>query len=161
MRGLLIALAGACACAWGVAASGCSSSPPAPAPDSGPHPTPGVCHPDPTGTGNSKNVGAYCTPGAGQCENFPMSPLCSIDLDPKGSNFCIRLCHLPDDCGEGACCTGRIDNGPKACVPLTCLVPEGQLCPPVPYPDASVDSGNDAGTDTGVDPGQDAASSSG
>ncbi len=108
-------------------------------PDSGPHPTPGVCLPDPTGTGNEENVGAFCSPGGGECLNYDRATLCAIDLDPEGDNFCIAIgCRAHDECGEQACCTGRVDQPVKACVPKGCLT-EGDLaqnCPPIPYPDA-------------------------
>lgn len=117
--------------------------------DAGPHPTPGVCLPGPGGTGNELHVGAYCTPGGGECSQYvDTAPLCAIDLDPEGDRFCIRVgCRDHEACGAQACCTGRDDNGPKACVPKGCLT-GGDLtaaCPPIPYADASV---ADAGTST-------------
>jgi hypothetical protein len=87
----------------------------------GPHPTPGVCMPDPLGTGNSKNVGAYCTMGGNQCRQYSFANLCAIDLDPtNGSNFCLHLlCGSDSECGEQACCVGN--GGPvKACIPAGC-----------------------------------------
>jgi hypothetical protein len=93
-------------------------------PDAGftmPHPTPGVCMPDPLGTGNSKNVGAYCTQGGHQCSQYTFANLCAIDLDPSnGSNFCLHLpCGSDSECGEQACCVGN--GGPiKACIPAGC-----------------------------------------
>lgn len=103
-------------------------------PDSGPHPTPGACMPDPTGTGNSKNVGAYCTNGGEQCRQYDFASFCSIDLDSEGSNFCIHIgCRDHDTCGEEACCTGRPGNPIHACVPKQCLAPDaGTACPDIP-----------------------------
>lgn len=133
--------------------AGCSSSndggADASAADATPHPTPGICMPDPGGTGNELNVGAYCTPGGGECSNYDNARLCSIDLDPEGDNFCIRVgCRNHESCGTQACCTGREDNPIKACVPKGCLT-NGDLnaaCPPIP---GLVDAGvPDAATST-------------
>src|SRR5687768_13601666 len=99
----------------------CSSDPAAPdasVPDAGPRPSPGVCRPDPTGTGNELNVGAFCSPGGDECSKYAEAPLCAIDLDPEGDRFCIRVgCDQHSECGTEACCTGRVDNPIKACVP--------------------------------------------
>jgi hypothetical protein len=99
-------------------------------------------------------VGAFCTNGGGQCDRYPYDGgallLCSIDLDPRGNNFCIAVgCHMNSDCGAEACCTGN-DNtdGPFACVPKQCLVQDaGDPCPPVPH--APHDGGTDGGTGDG------------
>lgn len=104
--------------------------------DGGPHPTPGQCTPDPTSTGNSKNVGAYCTAGGGQCAAYPAgnARLCAIDLDPSGGSFCIKIgCSDHQACGEEACCTGRPGQPVHACVPKGCLAPDADVaCPPIP-----------------------------
>jgi hypothetical protein len=44
---------------------------------------PGICVPPAGYTGNSKNVGAACTPGGGECRQYSFAGLCSIDLDPR------------------------------------------------------------------------------
>ncbi|MHB8418830.1 MAG: hypothetical protein ACYDCL_12190 [Myxococcales bacterium] len=110
-------------------------------PDAGPDAgstgaSPGVCTPAPGQTGNSLNVGAYCTKGNGQCANYGgpagNNLACSIDLDPSGGNFCILLpCSQDSDCGPDACCTGDPCNPIHACVPIQCLS-DGGVCPPIP-----------------------------
>ena len=89
-----------------------------------------ICTPGPGYSGNSKHVGAYCTPNGGECAKYSL--LCSIDLDPRGNKFCIFLpCHSHADCGENACCTGDPGNSVHACVPVACLVDDG-VCPAIP-----------------------------
>jgi hypothetical protein len=134
--------------------NGCSSGPSGAgdsgqAPDSGCTPTPvGACSPNSCSTGNSKNVGAYCTKGGGQCNQYSSGVACAIDLSSSGANFCILIgCHQNSDCAEQACCTGD-PNGPPiyACVPLTCLADAGDACPPPPSRgDAGSPDGGDAG----------------
>jgi hypothetical protein len=104
-------------------------------PDTGPHPSPGVCFPDPTQTGNSMNIGAYCTQGGHECGQYHNGLTCAIDVDPMGGNFCIKIgfCQQASDCGEEACCTGRAGNPIHACVPKQCVAPDaGADCPPPP-----------------------------
>jgi hypothetical protein len=101
-------------------------------PDIGPHPSPGVCLPDPTQTGNSMNVGAYCTRGGHECAQYNHGPsfACAIDLDPQnGDNLCVKLfCSTSADCGEQACCTGN-GSPVMACVPLGCVATDAGVCP--------------------------------
>ena len=112
----------------------------------------GDCIPSETATGNSKNVGAYCTPGGAQCVQYGNghATICAIDVDPAGDQFCILIgCKSNDACGELACCTGRVDNPIKACVPIRCVT-DADTCPPIPgLEDAGTDDAgmNDAGTD--------------
>ncbi len=117
--------------------------------DAGPQGTasPGVCNPTPGQTGNSIHVGAYCTPGGGQCAQYGPASACSIDLSSDGNDACITIgCHANGDCAEDACCTGN--GGPvNACVSLGCLVSDGGSCPPIPGSDR--DGGSDAGSDAG------------
>jgi hypothetical protein len=128
---------GATACSGG----GTSGS----AADTGPHTSPGVCMPDPTQTGNSKNVGAYCTPGGDECAKYPEAKFCAIDLDPEGAKFCIKIgCKANSDCAEGSCCTGRVDNPIHACVPGNCLVDDAGNCPPIPGISDDAGAGADA-----------------
>ena len=90
---------------------------------------PGTCTPAAGFAGNSKNVGAYCTQHGGQCQQYGLS--CSIDLDPRGGNFCILvLCGTDADCGENACCTGDPMNpqSERACIPVLCDI-DGGTCP--------------------------------
>lgn len=95
--------------------------------------SPGVCPPPPGASGNSKNVGAYCTPNGGECTKYSASLRCSIDLDPRGDKFCILLgCQSHGECGELACCTGDPGNPVHACVPLECVVDDSGGCPPIP-----------------------------
>ncbi|MFO0726668.1 MAG: hypothetical protein U1E65_22970 [Myxococcota bacterium] len=134
-----------------IVAAACSTSPAA-TPDAGdttPHATPGICIPDMYGTGNDLHVGAFCSPGGNQCGKYDQAPLCSIDLDPEGDNFCIRVgCHSHAECGNQGCCTGRENVSIKACVPKGCLT-NGDLtaeCPPIPgLSDAGTSSTADAG----------------
>ncbi len=95
---------------------------------------PGICVPPAGYTGNSKNVGAACTPGGGECRQYSFAGLCSIDLDPQGDNFCIHIgCRDHATCGEMACCTGRAGSAIHACVPKGCLVGDiSAECPPIP-----------------------------
>ena len=90
-----------------------------------------ICTPGPGYTGNSKHVGAYCTPNGGECQKYSLS--CAVDLDPRGNKFCILLpCHTHADCGENACCTGDPGNPVHACVPIACLVDDASACPAIP-----------------------------
>ncbi len=106
--------------------------------DSGPKlddaapPSLGSCTPAPGDTGNSKNVGAYCTKSGGQCSTYPNpSVQCSIDLSAQGANFCILIGCLADgDCGEDACCTGQSGNPIHACVPNGCF--DAGVCQGIP-----------------------------
>lgn len=95
---------------------------------------PGICVPPAGYTGNSKNVGAACTAGGGECRQYSFAGLCSIDLDPQGDNFCIHIgCRDHTTCGEMACCTGRAGSAIHACVPKGCLVGDiSAECPPIP-----------------------------
>lgn len=116
--------------------------------DAGPPvgPSPGVCAPSTGQTGNSLNVGAYCTHGGGQCAQYSNGALaCAIDLSTSGGDFCILIgCMQNSDCGNAACCTGN--GGPiNACVPSGCLVADGGACPPVTPADGGADAGPDAG----------------
>jgi hypothetical protein len=134
---LLGALLGACSSSGGG---------PLKTPDAGAHPSPGVCFPDPTQTGNALNVGAYCTAGGDQCAQYDNAKICAIDVDSEGGKFCIKIgCKTHSDCGDQACCTGRSDNPIHACVPLGCLIDDaGGGCPAIPgMEDAgtTVDSG--------------------
>ncbi len=124
----------------------------------------GACVPNEVSTGNSKNVGAYCTPGGGQCAQYPAgnATLCAIDLDPDGDNFCIKIgCKSHDACGEQACCTGRADNPIKACVPIECVDKIGGVCPPIPgLEDAGTSDGGGMGGGGGAGAGGGAGGSS-
>ncbi len=110
--------------------------------DAGYNPSPpGTCMPNPGSTGNSLNVGAYCTPGGNQCAQYG-NLVCSIDVDTSGGDFCILLsCESNSACGNDACCTGN-GGAINACVPILCLVNDaGQGCPPIPGKDAGPDGG--------------------
>lgn len=101
-------------------------------PDAGKTPV-GDCNPDPTSTGNARNVGMYCTEGGNQCSANPSAKFCAIDLDPEGGRFCIQLgCTSHEACGEKACCTGRENNPIKACIPSGCVADDAGTCPPIP-----------------------------
>lgn len=139
------------------ASLGCTTAPPAGGPkDAGPdiEPTPvGECIPNEAATGNSKHVGAYCSPGGGQCAQWGSgnATICAVDVDPDGDNFCIKIgCKNHEACGELACCTGRADNPIKACVPIDCVSEIDGECPPIPgLEDAGTGDGGDV--DGGVD----------
>jgi hypothetical protein len=94
--------------------------------------TVGTCYPSVGFAGNAKNVGAYCSPNAGQCSTYPGAAtlLCSADVAPPGSppgDFCVLVgCTTSADCGEDACCTGDTPTSPKACVPIGCF--DGGVC---------------------------------
>jgi hypothetical protein len=97
--------------------------PPSSAGDAASKASPGTCLPTIGDTGNSKNVGAYCTKGGGQCSDYPNTSLqCSSDLSAQGGNFCLFLgCTLDTDCGEDACCTSPAGSGIHACIPIGCF----------------------------------------
>ncbi len=71
--------------------------------------------------GNSKGVGAYCSPGGGQCTKFDIAGLCLADAAPNQHQwFCTRVgCKNDADCGENAKCF--MDPQGNACVPSKCL----------------------------------------
>jgi predicted small lipoprotein YifL len=104
-------------------------------PDAGPV---SACHPAPGFEGNSRNVGAYCTVGGGECSNWGPSgaTACAKDLDPEGDTFCILVgCQSNAACGDDACCTGRSAGGIHACVPRLCVVDHpADACPAFPAP---------------------------
>jgi hypothetical protein len=94
----------------------------------------GTCIPDSCATGNEKHIGAYCSKGGKQCNQYGNLLLqCAIDLSTSGDNFCILLlCTQNSDCGTESCCTGdpTQPTQPKACVPYGCIVTDGGACPP-------------------------------
>jgi hypothetical protein len=96
--------------------------------DTGPHPTPGVCFPDPQSTGNSIHIGAYCTKGGGECNQYGLT--CAIDVDSRGGNFCIKIfCGATSECGDEACCFSNPGDIAKACIPLGCVATDAGVCP--------------------------------
>jgi hypothetical protein len=113
-----------------------------------------ACHPAPGYEGNSKNVGAFCSVGGGECAAWGPSgaTACAKDLDPEGDTFCILVgCRSNAACGEEACCTGRTETGIHACVPRKCVTGNDDPCPafPVVHPDGGTDldgGAPDAGT---------------
>jgi hypothetical protein len=124
-----------------VFASACSKAAGVPDASIGAHasaqPTPGSCDPGPNGTGNSKNVGAYCTAGGDQCAEYEGSLLCADDLDPDaGLNVClIPGCSSHASCGEEACCVVRPGHPTQfGCIPRGCLARDGGsgMCPALP-----------------------------
>jgi hypothetical protein len=83
--------------------------------------------------GNANGVGAYCTPGGGECANFPLAGLCLADVG-QDEWFCTRIgCMMDSDCGMDATCYK--DTGGSACVPNKCLS----------SPDAGADGSADGG----------------
>jgi hypothetical protein len=112
--------------------------------DGGSPSPPGTCLPNPGSSGNAKHVGAYCTPGGGECNKWGSgnASICAIDVDPQGDKFCILIgCKTNDDCADKACCTGRADEPVHACVPLGCVDNGSGQCTAIPGQDAGSDSG--------------------
>jgi hypothetical protein len=69
--------------------------------------------------GNNHGVGAYCTPGGKQCENYPLAALCLADVG-QDQWFCSRIgCQKDSDCGNDATCV--MQQGSSGCVPNRCL----------------------------------------
>lgn len=99
--------------------------------DSGPTPSPGNCYPTSSDTGNSKNVGAYCTKSGGQCSDYSSTSLqCSSDLSAQGGNFCLLVgCSQDTDCGEDSCCTAPVGSPISACIPIGCF--DAGVCSPI------------------------------
>src|SRR5262245_16654800 len=53
-----------------------------------------------TDTGNENGVGHYCTPGGGECQQFPLAGLCLADIG-QDEWFCTRIgCQMDSDCGS-------------------------------------------------------------
>jgi hypothetical protein len=72
-----------------------------------------------TDTGNNNGVGAYCTPGGGQCSTHPLAGLCLADVG-QDEWFCTRIgCTKDSDCGDNATCV--MQSGGSGCVPNKCL----------------------------------------
>jgi hypothetical protein len=72
-----------------------------------------------TDKGNENGVGAYCTPGGGECSKFPMAGLCLADVG-QDEWFCTRIgCQMTSECGTDATCV--METGGSACVPNKCL----------------------------------------
>jgi hypothetical protein len=74
--------------------------------------------------GSSANgIGAYCSPGAGQCLHAGpggMATLCSADLSaPAHEWFCTITCSTTSDCGPGGG-TCLMTPFSQICVPATC-----------------------------------------
>src|SRR5262245_8867789 len=87
----------------GGASSSSSSSSSASTSGSGPM-TPANSCSQPGDHGNSHGVGEYCTPGGGQCAQFPQAGLCLADVG-QDQWFCTRIsCKMDADCGENATC---------------------------------------------------------
>jgi hypothetical protein len=72
-----------------------------------------------TDKGNNNGVGAYCTPGGGECSKFPLAGLCLADVG-QDEWFCTRIsCKTNADCGDNATCYAQM--GQSGCVPNKCL----------------------------------------
>jgi hypothetical protein len=96
-------------------------------------PSPGVCIPNPEQTGNSMNIGAYCTKAGHQCSMYNHGPtfVCAADVSMRGGNFCIKIgCGSMSDCGEAACCY-HDPSAPLigACLPQQCVQTDAGVCP--------------------------------
>jgi hypothetical protein len=73
----------------------------------------------PTDKGNNNGVGAYCTPGGGECMKFPMAAVCLADVG-QTEWFCTKIgCAMNSDCGDNATCVMQM--GGSGCVPNKCL----------------------------------------
>lgn len=75
--------------------------------------------------GNELGIGEFCTPGGGQCRDFPSAPLCLAEAAPDDDQwFCTRIfCNDDSVCGTEAFCL-MTDRG-SACVPTRCGGPNG------------------------------------
>jgi hypothetical protein len=72
-----------------------------------------------TDKGNANGVGAYCTPGGGECSKFPNAGVCLADVG-QSEWFCTKIgCMTNADCGDMATC--YMQPGGSACVPNKCL----------------------------------------
>ena len=75
--------------------------------------------------GNELGVGAPCTLGTGECNQFVASgaAFCTVDNSDTTLAFCTKPCVDDTDCGEGAVCTGDPEDpdSDKGCTPATCL----------------------------------------
>jgi hypothetical protein len=82
-------------------------------------PPPGSCA-QPGDVGNSLGIGTFCTPGGGECYDFPGAGLCLADVG-QDEWFCTRIgCKDdPSVCGENVTC--YVDAAGSACVPNACL----------------------------------------
>ena len=68
--------------------------------------------------GNDIGVGAFCTPGGGECKAFPLAARCLADVG-QDEHFCTRIgCDETTNCGMGAGCL--IEGAGSACVPCKC-----------------------------------------
>lgn len=81
-------------------------------------PTPDASCVRPGDAGNDKGVGSYCSPGGGQCSDFPEAGLCLADVS-QDQWMCTRIgCDATTDCGADAGCL--ITTQGSACVPCRC-----------------------------------------
>ena len=90
----------------------------------------GSCNPSPGWGGNSIGIGAYCTAGGGQCNQYNLK--CADDLQSGGGNICINVnaCSKDTDCGTAACCTPQTFAfiTYQICEPVGCDT-DGGTCP--------------------------------
>jgi hypothetical protein len=71
--------------------------------------------------GNDNGVGTFCTPGGGECTNFPKAGLCLADVG-QDQWLCTRIgCKMDADCGTAAHC--HVDPAGAACIPDKCEPP--------------------------------------
>lgn len=71
-----------------------------------------------TDTGNTNGVGHYCTPGGGECSQFPLAGLCLADVG-QAEWFCTRIgCQMDSECGDNAVCHKEMAG--SACIPSKC-----------------------------------------
>lgn len=76
--------------------------------------------------GNELGVGAFCTPGGGECANTPSraAPFCTVDTASTDLAFCTRTCLTNEDCGTNARCASANGSGPMGCFPIFCEASE-------------------------------------
>ena len=68
--------------------------------------------------GNNLGIGHYCTPGGGECADFPEAGLCLADVG-QDQWFCVQIgCTETSDCGEDAGC--ELNPAGSACIPCSC-----------------------------------------
>ncbi|MFO0615989.1 MAG: hypothetical protein U0414_25565 [Polyangiaceae bacterium] len=99
--------------------------------------------------GNDIGVGHACTPGGGECMQFPLASLCLADVG-QDEHFCTRIgCDEKTNCGKDAGCL--IEGAGSACVPCKCDS-AGIGCSTTSTTSSSSSSGSSSSASTGTGP---------